>query len=180
MNGSRGSLSVGYGTNGRDPTGNYNWNKTVHPWKDLFGPELGFGFGLHEAMPNQKILLLKTAWGGKSLGLDFRPPTSAAASKAGADPHCTNATLCNRPGHYYRTMVSDVKSMLEPGVIGRLYPEYKDLDVDLAGFGWFQVKNDCNVNLAHLSSLASHQRRRRSAPRRVVCIALLDCVVPTC
>ena len=168
VHGSRGSLTVGFGTNGRDPTGNYNWNKTVHPWRDLFGPELGFGYGLHEAMPTQKILLLKTAWGGKSLGIDFRPPSSAAASKAGTDPHCTNATLCNNAGHFYETMVSDVHRMLKPGVIGRLYPAFKGLDVNLAGVGWFQGWNDAcdpNMTAAYETNLANLVTDLRAAFR---------------
>jgi len=39
-----------------------------------FGPELGFGVTLNEKL-NEPILLIKTAWGGKSLYHDFRPPT---------------------------------------------------------------------------------------------------------
>ena len=40
-----------------------------------FGPELQFGHvvGEHFADP---VLLIKTAWGGKSLANDFRPPSA--------------------------------------------------------------------------------------------------------
>ena len=56
---------------------------------DQIGPELGFGWSVGDAFNNgksdtggedndDKILLLKVAWGGKSLAVDFRPPSSGA------------------------------------------------------------------------------------------------------
>jgi len=39
------------------------------------GPELGFGFVLGDYF-EEPVLLIKTAWGGKSLYQDFRPPGS--------------------------------------------------------------------------------------------------------
>ena len=39
----------------------------------------------------EQVLIIKTAWGGKTLGGDFRPPTSA--KKSGA------------VGHYYQQMI---------------------------------------------------------------------------
>jgi len=41
---------------------------------DRFGPELTFGVTMYEKH-QQPILIIKTAWGGKSLYEDFRPPT---------------------------------------------------------------------------------------------------------
>lgn len=38
-----------------------------------FGPELGFGVTLYEEL-QEPILIIKTAWGGKNLYKDFRPP----------------------------------------------------------------------------------------------------------
>src|SRR5439155_23556472 len=40
-----------------------------------FGPELQFGHVIGDHLANQ-VLLIKTAWGGKSLYKDFRPPSS--------------------------------------------------------------------------------------------------------
>ena len=53
----RGRLTVGFGSPGR------------------IGPELEFGHvvGDHYEEP---VLIIKTAWGGKSIGRDFRPPSS--------------------------------------------------------------------------------------------------------
>ena len=58
----RGDLTVGYGSPG------------------CIGLELQFGhiMGDHYEEP---VLLIKTAWGGKSIGRDFRPPSSGVASK---------------------------------------------------------------------------------------------------
>ena len=53
--------------------------------RNKIGPEYGFGFGVNEAMPGQKVLIIKTAWGGKTLAEDFRPPSSVA--NPGGDGH---------------------------------------------------------------------------------------------
>lgn len=42
-----------------------------------FGPEFAFGIMLERAL-NQPILIIKTAWGGKSLHYDFRPPSAGS------------------------------------------------------------------------------------------------------
>src|SRR5210317_1015815 len=42
---------------------------------DAIGPELGFGITMDEAN-DQPILIIKTAWGGKSLITNFRPPSA--------------------------------------------------------------------------------------------------------
>ena len=58
----RGNLTVGYGSPG------------------CIGLELQFGhvMGNHYDEP---VLLIKTAWGGKSIGIDFRPPSSGLQSE---------------------------------------------------------------------------------------------------
>src|SRR3954464_13817152 len=54
----KGPLTVGYG---------------VKP--DRIGPELGFGWVMGDAL-DEPVLLIKCAGGGKSLAIDFRPPSS--------------------------------------------------------------------------------------------------------
>lgn len=53
--------------------------------RNSFGPELMFGWTLGDALrekhdsqqqQQQPILLLKTAWGGRDLAVDFRPPSA--------------------------------------------------------------------------------------------------------
>ena len=67
----RGKLTVGYGSPGR------------------IGLELEFGhvMGNHFEEP---VLLIKTAWGGKSIGRDFRPPSSGLQSKEKIDEFVGN------------------------------------------------------------------------------------------
>lgn len=55
-----GPLSTGYGAR---PT--------------AFGPEYAFGIMMEKAL-DQPILIIKTAWGGKSIHYDFRPPSAGA------------------------------------------------------------------------------------------------------
>ncbi len=106
---------------------------------DMIGPELGFGriVGDHWKEP---VLLIKCAWGGKSLGVDFRPPS------AGKPPYSLgakqDAALAQDPailGKYYRetlaltkTALANLKTLV-PGSDGRYA---------LAGFGWHQGWND--------------------------------------
>ena len=124
---------MGYGCNG-DP--------------NLIGPEYGFGFGMEAALEKgDKVLIVKTAWGGKTLAGDFRPPSSAAA--AATDPFCgPGAAYCAQVGHYYTTMTSDVAKMMAPGVIASMFPDTTGLTPEIAGFGWFQGWNDgCDLNM---------------------------------
>lgn len=60
--GRRGNLTVGYGSPGK------------------IGPELEFGNTVGDYF-NEQVLLIKTAWGGKSIGRDFRPPSSGLPSQ---------------------------------------------------------------------------------------------------
>ena len=39
------------------------------------GPEVGFGWALGDYYDSE-VLLIKVAWGGKSLAVNFRPPSS--------------------------------------------------------------------------------------------------------
>lgn len=105
---------------------------------NLIGPELGFGFRMHELLPpGTQVLIVKTAWGGKTLAGDFRPPSSVA----NADPFCQGACP-NVVGHYYSVMVEDVHKMLAPGAIAAMFPSLAGLTPQFGGFGWWQGWND--------------------------------------
>ena len=152
-----GPLSIGFGSNAQP---------------NLIGPELGFGMGLHAALPQDRILIMKTAWGGKTLAEDFRPPTSVATP----DPFCQGACP-NAVGHFYQVMVSDVHKMLAPGAVGAMFPSLQGLTPELAGFGWFQGWNDgCDLNQTaayetNLVHLIADLRREFSAPALPISIA---------
>ena len=106
---------------------------------DMMGPELGFGWVMGDAL-KEPVLLIKCAWGGKSLAVDFRPPS------AGKPPYSlgakTDAAIAEDPaivGKYYRETLARTKAALAhvkdlvPGSDGRYV---------LAGFGWHQGWND--------------------------------------
>jgi lysophospholipase L1-like esterase len=94
------------------------------------GPELGFGHVIGDATDSQ-ILLIKAAWGGKSLAHDFLPPSIGKYPKP------------LEPGHagyfYHRTLqlVDEVTSNIET-----LFPAYKGQGMEIAGICWHQGWND--------------------------------------
>ena len=118
------------------------------------GPKIGpeFTFGLYmQKFTDAPILLIKTAWGGKSLNTDFRPPSAgpyvfnetqlANLQKQGKDLAAIKAAKEKETGVHYRLMVEHVKKVL--GDIKRVVPDYDSAQgYELAGFVWFQGWND--------------------------------------
>ena len=117
----KGDLSDGYGVRNTDKfvgkdDGKINLGKA-------FGPELAFGIGMGDALDEQ-VLLIKTAWGGKSIYKDFRPPSS------GGDV-----------GPFYTQMIGHVHDVLKN--LKKLFPKYDaGKGYEIAGFVWFQGFND--------------------------------------
>ena len=101
----KGPLTVGFGAN-----------------EDRIGPELGFGNVVGDAY-DEPVLLIKLAWGGKSLAKDFRPPSSGG-----------------EVGPYYKEIVKRTKDVL--GDLKKQFPEFDGRGYELAGFGWHQGWND--------------------------------------
>ena len=87
-----------------------------------FGPELQIGHVLGDHF-KEPVLLVKTAWGGKSLYRDFRPPSSGGS-----------------PGKYYQLMISHVRGAIAG--MGSDFPALKDRTATLAGMIWYQGWND--------------------------------------
>ncbi len=118
--------------------------------EDKIGPEFTFGIRLQELF-DEPILIIKTAWGGKSLHTDFRPPSAGPYAfsvsqleglrKRGKDVAQVKAEKLKATGHYYRLMLEHVKKVLAD--IGSVYPGYDPKSgYELAGFVWFQGWND--------------------------------------
>ena len=114
------------------------------------GPELTFGIYMQKAL-GEPILIIKTAWGGKSLHTDFRSPSGGVSEltegqlenlrKRGQDIEKAKEEKTKASGHYYRLMVEHVQSVLQD--IRSVYPDYDpDAGYELAGFVWFQGWND--------------------------------------
>jgi hypothetical protein len=118
----KGPLTVGYGAR-----------------KETIGPELGFGWVIGDAL-GEPVLLIKCAWGGKSLAVDFRPPS------AGKPPYSlgekADAAIAQDPailGKYYRETLALTKAALAN--LKDLVPGSDGCYV-LSGFGWHQGWND--------------------------------------
>jgi hypothetical protein len=110
-----GGLTAGYGAN----------SQTI-------GPELQFGHAMGDYF-SQKVLLIKTAWGGKSLRTDFRPPGSGW----NRDEPATDGD----EGYYFKLMLDAV---VEATANLRTYfPTHDPADGhEIAGFAWHQGWND--------------------------------------
>ncbi len=117
---------------------------------EKIGPEFTFGLYL-EKQVKEPILLIKTAWGGKSLHTDFRPPGGGPFEfspaqlerfKAqGKDIAAEKAQKATQTGVYYRQMMEQVKKVLADPK--KYCPAYDPASgYELAGFVWFQGWND--------------------------------------
>lgn len=127
----KGSLTVGYGT-----------PKSI-------GPELGFGMIVGDRHDEQ-VLLIKTAWGGRSLYRDFRSPSAGLPSQVVLEkmlvdakkrtPATTMEDVKKAFGASYREMLAEVQGTLAD--LKTHFPAYAGQGYELAGFIWFQGWND--------------------------------------
>ena len=89
---------------------------------NLIGPELMFANQLDEYY-DDPVLIIKTAWGGKSLAEDFRPPSAGGVT-----------------GSYYNRMIETVQLVTQN--LEQEFPDIGTSDFELSGFAWFQGWND--------------------------------------
>ena len=144
-----GKLTAGFGARGDQPT------------KDggKIGPEFTFGITMEKEL-KEPILIIKTAWGGRSLNTEFRPPSAGPYTLPKEiqelwDKHPQGAhgvpKLEDRKqwqadkdaasGVFYRMMIEHVKKVLADPK--RVCPEYDEkAGFELAGFVWLQGFND--------------------------------------
>ncbi len=141
-----GQLTAGYGS---------MWGQDPSRPGDKIGPEFTFGLTLDAAL-DEPVLIIKAAWGGKSLHTDFRPPSAGPYQLSSfqlenyprqeghgipKDFARWKIEQAEATGHYYRLMMEHVKKVLaDPKGV---YPEYAAAQgYELAGFVWFQGFND--------------------------------------
>lgn len=144
-----GKLTVGFGERGDQPT------------KDggKIGPEFTFGIYMEKEL-KEPILIIKTAWGGRSLNTEFRPPSAGRYKLPKAiqdewDKHPQGAHGIPKAedrkawqdkkdaasGVFYRMMIEHVKKVLADPK--RVCPAYDPKEgFELAGFVWLQGFND--------------------------------------
>jgi len=97
----------------------YGWSLGSREW---FGPEMQFGHLLGDHFDNQ-VLIIKTAWGGRDLYKDFRPPSSGGTV-----------------GPFYTEMIGTVKKVL--GDLKGMFPGYAGGGYEICGFVWWHGWND--------------------------------------
>lgn len=137
-----GKLSIGY---------------AVYGGRHHFGPELQFGHVIGDHL-REPVLLIKTAWGGKSLHKDFRPPGAGGET-----------------GPYYTRMIREYREALRS--IGKHFPQFANHQPKLTGFVWFQgwndmVDKDATKNYAsNLQCLIRDVRRELESPQLPVVVA---------
>ena len=135
-----GKLTAGYGARGSNPAQDAG----------KIGPEFTFGLTMDAAF-HEPVLLIKTAWGGRSLNTEFRPPSAGPyvfsdvqiqqMKKQGKDIEAEKAKKASESGRFYHFMINHVKSVLRDPK--RVCPAYNPADgYEVAGFIWFQGFND--------------------------------------
>jgi hypothetical protein len=186
-----GKLTAGFGERGGNPT----------QLGGKIGPEFTFGIHMEKEL-NEPILIIKTAWGGRSLNTEFRPPSAGPYKLPKEvqdvwDQHPQGAhgvpKLEERKkwqddkdaasGVFYQMMVEHVKKVLADPK--RVCPEYDEkAGYELAGFVWLQGFNDLvdgqtypNGNYDEYSRLLAHfirdVRKDLSAPKMPFVIGVL-------
>lgn len=109
----RGWLTTGYGAS-----------------EDHIGPEYGFGFVIGDVYEDP-VLLIKSAWGGRSLAHNFLSPSSEKYPKPEKD---------GDKGFHYAEVLRHVKEIT--GDLKKYYPDYDGKGFEIVGFGWHQGWND--------------------------------------
>lgn len=186
-----GKLTAGFGERGDNPT----------RLSQKIGPEFTFGIYMEKEL-KEPILIIKTAWGGRSLNTEFRPPSAGPYKlpkqiQEEWDKHPQGAhgipKLEDRKkwqedkeaasGVFYRMMIEHVKKVLADPA--RVCPAYDPAaGYEIAGFVWLQGFNDLvdgqtypNGNYEEYSRLLSHfirdVRQDLAAPKMPFVIGVL-------
>ena len=118
--------------------------------ENKIGPELTFGIYMQKRL-KQPVLIIKAAWGGKSINTDFRSPSAGPypfdqealerLHEQGKDINAVKKAKIESTGYYYRQTIDHVKSVLKD--IKSVYPNYDPSNgYQLSGIVWFQGWND--------------------------------------
>ncbi len=173
----KGPLTIGYGS------------------PDKTGLELAFGHAMGEKY-DEPVLLIKAAWGGKSIMKDFRSPSAGLPSdeylanelkgqqegvKRNNERNNRNEPLPTMDdvkagyGVFYKKMMEEINSTLAN--LDQEFPELAGKQPKLEGFVWFQGFNDKfggqDFYAANMEALIKDVRSELNAPKLPVVIGLL-------
>ena len=122
--------------------------------KGKFGPELGFGHVLGNAL-DEPVLVLKACIGNRSLGWDLLPPGSERYEfegklYAGYKDAASSWVKGEEPkpvpwyaGRQYDADTAHAKAVLKN--LKKYFPDYQDQGYEVAGFVWWQGHKDQNA-----------------------------------
>jgi len=94
------------------------------------GPEYGFGWALGEHF-DQPVLIIKCAWGGRSLAVNFLSPSAGDYPEPKQDGDA---------GYQYAETLRLTREVLAN--LKQYYPAYDGQGYEIVGFGWHQGWND--------------------------------------
>ena len=129
------------------------------------GPKLGFGHVLG-TFHDEQVLLIKTAQGNRSLGFDFRPPSSG---RTDPDNEFESAE--------YTLMVEGVRKTLDN--IDKVVDYDAKAGYEIAGFVWFQGHKDSGAEQSiseyekHLVNLINDVRKEFKTPKLPAVVATI-------
>ena len=107
------------------------------------GPEYGFGWVVGDAYEDP-VLLIKCAWGGRSLSHNFLPPSAEDYPKPQKD---------GDKGFHYAEVVRITKEVTAN--LKQYDPEYDGKGYEIVGFGWHQGWND-RINMDAVNAYESN------------------------
>ncbi|MCY2976244.1 MAG: hypothetical protein NTW52_16440 [Planctomycetota bacterium] len=141
-----GELTAGYGALGGQEIGKLG---------EKIGPEFTFGLTM-DAAHDEQVLIIKTAWGGKSLHTDYRSPSAGPYQLSSfqidnypkqkghgipKDFEQWKVEKAEATGVYYRLMIEHVQKVLADPK--QVIPGYDPTQgYELSGFVWLQGFND--------------------------------------
>jgi alpha-galactosidase len=161
----KGNLTVGYGS------------------PKCIGPELECGTVVGDHYKEQ-VLLIKTAWGGRSLYRDFRSPSAGLPPEKVLDriladekkrkPETTLDDVKKSFGASYRAMLTEVNGTLAD--LKTHFPAYSGQGYEIAGFVWFQGWNDM-INADYTAEYTANMTHFISDVRKDLKVAKLPFVI---
>ncbi len=146
----RQDVFIRYRTESGVKKGKLNVGFTAYDGQHHFGPELQLGHVVGNAF-DEPVLLIKCAWGGKSLMKDFRPPSSGG-----------------EVGPYYVKMLEEIGEAITS--MDREFPALKGHTADIQAFVWQQGWNDmcdeqaCQEYADNLANLIRDLRKQFLKP----------------
>jgi Carbohydrate esterase, sialic acid-specific acetylesterase len=180
------NVSAVYFTKGsKDPEMREKKGKLSTGFGENLGPELAFGVTLDEHVDGP-ILIIKVAFGGKSLRRDFRPPSECAdAGNPAAAYYLKKASseekekaleeMKTKGAPYYRLIMEQIRQVLaDPSKYCDAYDPKAGYEI--VGFGWFQGFNDLKEPEGYTGLMANFIRDVRkdlNAPKMPFVIGVI-------